>query len=200
MAERAAEQLRITLETQEQSVQCAWGFMSHRPVLRPIAHLAFICIDAGKWQRFMELAHWLVFELNPNDNHGLRDDLSCAYIRFERWSDALALYERYPNDMKPTQALNAALARWHLGDAEASQQQLQQAVKAYPTVVKMLLAAAAPKPVKADSDYGIRVGGKYEAWLYVNPMREFWERNQALDWARSALKPGKGKAKAPLAA
>jgi hypothetical protein len=87
-----------------------------------------------------------------------------------------------------------------LGDAEASQQQLQQAVKAYPTVVKMLLAAAAPKPVKADSDYGIRVGGKYEAWLYVNPMREFWERNQALDWARSALKPGKGKAKAPLAA
>lgn len=57
MAERVAEQLRITLETDDGSLQCPWGFLDNRPVLRPIAHLALLCSDAGKWQRFMELAH-----------------------------------------------------------------------------------------------------------------------------------------------
>lgn len=196
MAERAAEQLRITLETQDQAVQCPWGCMAHRPVLRPIAHLAFICKEAGNWQRFMELAHWLVFELNPNDNHGLRDDLSCAFVRFERWADAIALYERYPDDMQPTLALNAVLASWRLGDAEETTKQLQQSAKNHDTTVKMLLATA-PKPVKPDSDFGIRVGGKYQAWLYVSQMREFWERNQALEWARGALKPSTANVKKP---
>ena len=193
MAERAAEQLRLTLESQGGGpVECPWGVLSHRPVLRPIAHLAYICNDTGNWQRFMELAHWLVFELNPNDNHGLRDDLSCAYVRFERWTDMLALNDRYPDDMQPALALNAVLATFASGDITAAQKMITLAKKDHPVAVKMLLEAA-PKPVKPDGAYGIAVGGKYEAWLYVSKMREFWDRQKALDWAREALKPAKGK-------
>lgn len=193
MAERAAEQLRLTLESRESGpVECPWGVLGHRPVLRPIAHLAYICKEAGNWQRFMELAHWLVFELNPNDNHGLRDDLSCAYVRFERWTDMLALNDRYPDDMQPALALNAVLATFASGDTTAAQKMIRLAGKDHPVAVKMLLEAA-PKPVKPDGAYGIAVGGKYEAWLYVSKMREFWDRHKALDWAREALKPAKGK-------
>jgi len=133
MAERAAEQLRLTLESRGGGpVQCPWGVLSHRPSLRPIAHLAYICKEAGNWQRFMELAHWLVFELNPNDNHGLRDDLSCAYVRFERWTDVLALNDRYPDDMQPALALNAVLATFSLGDATAARKMITLARKDHP--------------------------------------------------------------------
>lgn len=192
MAERAVEQLRITLETSSvQPLQCSWGFMNHRPALRPIVHLAYICKGAGaehagKAQRFMELAHWLVFVLNPNDNHGLRADLSCAYVRFERWEDALALKDRYPDDMQPTLALNALLAAWVLKQSRELEHCLKQAAKDYPAAVKMLVSVT-PKPVKPDNGYGVAIGGKYEAWLYVQEMRPFWEKYGALDWAREVL-------------
>ena len=192
MAERAVEQLRLTLESASvASVQCPWGNLEHRPVLRPVAHLAYICSESGvqdprKAQRFMELAYWMVFELNPNDNHGLRTNLSNALVRFERWSDAIALNDRYHGDMQPTLQINALLAAFVLGKSEGIVQDLKRAAKDYSTAVKMLLEIA-PKPVKHDNRYGITLGGKYEAWLYVSEMRMFWEKHHALDWARSVL-------------
>lgn len=199
LAERAAEQLRITLESREPAgksgaggaVQCPWGVMSHRTALRPVAHLAFVCAETGNWQRFMELAHWLVFELNPHDNHGFRDGLSRAYVRFGRWDDVLALSARYPDDM-PTLALNAVLATFALGQHAEAGRLLKLAQKVYPAAVKMLLEKA-PKPVKPDGGPGVLLGGKYEAWLYLSTMREFWERQQALDWARETLKTSRTK-------
>lgn len=197
MAERAAEQLRLTLESRSSGpVECAWAVLSNRPILRPIAHLTYVCQEAANWQRFMELAHWLVFVLNPNDNHGLRDDLSCAYVRFERWTDVPALSDRYPDDMQPALTLNAVLATFAMGDITNAQKLIKLAKKNHPVALKMLLEAA-PKPVKPDGGYGIAVGGKYEAWLYVSKMREFWDRHKALDWAREALKATKGKPKVP---
>lgn len=197
MAERAAEQLRMTLESRSSGpVACPWAVLSNRPILRPIAHLAYVCKEAGNWQRFMELAHWLVFELNPNDNHGFRDDLSCAYVRFERWTDVLVLNDRYPDDMQPAMTLNTVLATFAMGDITKAQKLIKLAKKNHPVALKMLLEAA-PKPVKPDGGYGIAVGGKYEAWLYVSKMREFWDRHKALDWARVVLKTTQGKPKVP---
>jgi len=196
LAERAAEQLRLTIEARQTgSVQCPWGVMSHRPILRPIAHLAYICMEAGNWQRFMELAQWLVFEINPNDNHGLRTDLSGAYVRFERWNDVLALERRYPEDMQPALLLNAVLATRVLGDNSKAVSMAQVAKKDYPVAVKMLMETS-PKPVKPDGDYGIALGGKYEAWLYVSEIRKFWKKHKALDWLRDTLKTAKRKARA----
>jgi hypothetical protein len=192
MAERAVEQLRLTLENASaQSIRCPWGLLRHRPLLRPVAHLAYLCKEAGlqderKALRFMELAHWMVFELNPNDNHGLRADLSDAMVRFERWGDVIALNDRYPGDMQPNLQLNALLAAFVLKKAKTIKQDLKRAAKVYPNAVKMLIGPE-PKPVKPDNDYGISIGGQYEAWLYVGEMRKFWEQHHALDWARSVL-------------
>jgi tetratricopeptide (TPR) repeat protein len=193
MAERVAEQLRITIEFKGTGpVECPWGVLRNRPILRPIVHLAYICLEAGNWQRFMEIAHWMVFEINSNDNHGLRDELSCAYVRHGRWADAIALDQRYSNDVQPPLPLNAVLANYAVGDLDSAKTLLQAAKTNHPVAVKMLLEPS-PKPVKPDSAYGIALGGKYEAWLYVGKMREFWIQHGAIDWARSELKPTNSK-------
>ena len=202
IAERAVEQLRITLErAKRQPVQCHWGVQQNRAALRPVAHLAYICKAAGerdarKVLRFMELAQWLVFELNPNDNHGLRADLSNALMQFERWEDAIALNDRYPGDLQPGLPLNALLAQFVLGHSDGLAQAFQQTAKDFPNVVKMLMEVA-PKPVKPDNGFGVALGGKYEAWLYVREMHALWEQHHALDWARAVL-AAKGRRSKPV--
>jgi len=49
LAEHAAELLRLLLEAQTTPLPVPWGIMDNRPVLRPIAHLAYVCKEAGKW-------------------------------------------------------------------------------------------------------------------------------------------------------
>lgn len=186
LAERAAELLRLLLEAQTTPLRVPWVMMDNRPVLRPIAHLAYVCKEAGKWDRFMELARWLVLELNPNDNHGLRWDLSYALMRHGRDQDALALGQLFPNEVSPTLDLNRALAHFRLGDLAQAQADLRQAKLDHPKALAMLHKPP-PKPVKADA-WGVTVGGAFEAWLYVEPHRPLWEQSGALAWAAQALK------------
>ncbi|MBP6851201.1 MAG: SEC-C domain-containing protein [Rhodoferax sp.] len=187
MAERAAAQLRLTLASLDKGpVECHWGVWPNRVALRPVAHLAFVCLENGHREQFMELAEWLVFDLNPQDNHGLRADLSSAYAQAARWTDVLALRGRFADDMDSTLALNAVLAAYMLGDHTAAPAHLTQAAKDHPELVRMLLSQA-PKPVAPDKGGGILLGGRHEAWRYVSDMRPVWEQHQALDWARSVL-------------
>ncbi len=186
LAERATELLRLLLEGQPTKVRVPWVMMENRPVLRPIAHLAYVCKETGKWDRFMALARWLVLELNPNDNHGLRWDLSFALMLHGRDEDALALDAQFPNECSPTLDLNRVLAHFRLGRLDLAQAELKQAKRDHPKVVALLLKAH-PKPVKPDQ-WGVTVGGAFEAWLYVEPHRPIWEQCGALAWAVPALK------------
>jgi hypothetical protein len=146
----------------------------------------------------MALAHWLVFELNPNDNHGLRADLSCAYVRYERWHDVLALQTQYPDDENPTLKLNIVLANFGLSDYQQAAQLLFLAKVEHPTLLRMLLQKIPPKAVKPDGDHGVLVGGRYEAWLYIERMQPFWARDNILEWAREVFKSIKSKSGADL--
>jgi tetratricopeptide (TPR) repeat protein len=196
IAERVAEQMRLTLEANTSAngpVQCPWMIAGHRPMLRSVAHLAFLCQEADNWERFMALAHWLVFELNPKDNHGLRGDLSCAYVRYERWHDVLALQAQYPDDTNPALKLNIVLATLGLGEQQKAAQLLYLAKIGHPILLKMLLQKTLPKAVKPDRDNGVLVGGRYEAWLYIKSMRQFWVQGNTLQWAREVFKPVKSK-------
>lgn len=185
IAERAVDLLRALVQAQP-DVRVPWVIWSNRHVLRPIAHLAYICKEDGKWDRFMDLAHWLVFELNPNDNHGLRYDLSHACVLHGSPERALVLRDRFPNDISPTLVFNAALAEFQLGHSEAAEQWLRQAKKRHPKVLTMLLKPN-PKPVKPD-DWGVKVGGAFEAWLYVEEHQPLWQECGALAWAADVLK------------
>jgi uncharacterized protein YchJ len=59
LAERAGELLRLLLETQATPVRVPWVIQENRMVLRPIAHLAYVCKATNKWDRFMQLARGL---------------------------------------------------------------------------------------------------------------------------------------------
>ena len=78
-------------------------------------------------------------ELNPSDNHGLRYDLSHAFLVHGRDLDALALSKRYPQDGSPPLDLNTALAQFRTGNLPAAQETLRQAKRDHPKVVTMLL-------------------------------------------------------------
>ncbi len=43
---------------------------NNRHVLRPIAHLAYVCKEPGKWDRFMALARWLVHSTGLRNMNG----------------------------------------------------------------------------------------------------------------------------------
>ncbi|MBK7002947.1 MAG: SEC-C domain-containing protein [Rhodoferax sp.] len=186
LAERAAELLRLLLEAQTTPVRVPWVIQENRVVLRPIAHLAYVCKDTGKWDRFMELASWLVLELNPNDNHGLRWDLSQAYMLHGRDRDALKLNDLYPHDSSPVLDMNRVLAYYRLADLAQAKEALLKASLDHPKALTMLLKPR-PRPVKHE-DLGITVGGTYEAWLYVQPHQPLWQASGALVWAQEVLK------------
>jgi tetratricopeptide (TPR) repeat protein len=193
LAERAAELLQLTLEkfgkdpAQQMQLRCEWIVGENRSALRPIAHLTFLCKDLGKADRFMNLAHWFVFGLNPNDNHGFRDDLSNAFICEDRNQEVLQICDTYPEDA-PNLALNGVLACYRLGQLNEAAAALKTTHDHYPKAVKMLLKASV-KAVKPDGGGGILVGGNYQAWLYYEAMQAQWMNSSgSIAWAKTVLK------------
>ena len=122
--------------------------------------------------------------LNPNDNHGIRESLTRAYLARGWPEKALALTDRYPDDFcGPT--LNRILALVRIerrGDALTA---LRDAARHHRTAIDMLLADA-PKQPHSDAGYGITVGSKEEAWEYRAAHRSLWEQDDALDWLGAA--------------
>ncbi len=174
-----------------------WSWLENRPALRMLAHLAFRALDAmdrgASVERFIELAERLI-AFNPNDNHGMREALSRAYLARGSPEKALALTERYPDDVSGL-TLNRILALVRLsrrGDALAA---LRDAARYHRVAIEMLLAGA-PKQPRPDSGFGITVGGKEEAWEYRAAHRALWEQAGALDWLGTAwrdIRKGMGK-------
>ena len=98
--------------------------------------------------------------------------------------------------MQPQMQLNILLASFVLQKGDNLVQKWKQAAKDVPNAVKMLLGPE-PKPVKPDNQYGIAIGSKYEALLYVQEMRAYWAQHHALDWARTVLSSNKKPIPAP---
>lgn len=164
-----------------------WIWQENRPALRTLAHLAFRALDdmdrGASGERFIELAERLI-TLNPNDNHGIRESLTRAYLARGWPEKALVLTDRYPDDFcGPT--LNRILALVRLGRRGDALTALRDAARHHRAAIEMLLAAA-PKQPRSDAGYGIAVGSKEEAWEYRTAHRALWEQDGALDWLGAA--------------
>ncbi len=161
----------------------SWGWIENRPALRLLAHQAFRGLNRSAVgvasDDFIEPAETLL-ALNPNDNHGLREPLSLAYLE-RKWPEkVIALTDRYPDDFCGP-ALNRILALVILGRETEATHELGLAIEQHDVALKMLLAKN-PRAPKATNDFGITVGGKQEAWLYRMSARHLWEREGGLDW------------------
>lgn len=187
---RGVALLKVNLDTTTyDGGALAWGWHENRPALRLLAHGAYHVLEdptrgVGS-DAFIEHAEMLLV-LNPNDNHGIREQLSCAYL-MRGWPEkAVALTDRYPDDFCDP-ALNRILALLSVGRVADARAELMVAVEQHDVAFRVLIAKK-PRPPKVDDGFGIMVGGKQEAWLYRESARVLWERDGRLDWLKKELK------------
>lgn len=180
---RHAEALlrRVIGDNRAQGKQLHWAFLGNRSALRLLAGLIYTLLDLHAEDAAIALMEWMVYGLNPNDNHGLREILAQRYLHRGDAQAALALMRRYPQDMPPMQ-YHRVLALFMTGQKDQAGKALAGLRSEYPEILKMLLAA---KPRRPAMELGrVKVGGRDEAWCYREDCLEMWRKSGALDWAR----------------
>jgi SEC-C motif len=183
LLERAHAMLRLVLD-HNAAGDCTlpWGFLANRPALRLLVALYYLRIDQSRIDDAFAIAHWLVTTLNPNDNHGLREELTRLCLARGDAQGVLDICARYPDDAMVGTLFNRPLALFQLARHVEAEQALRVAMALRPLVLPMLVATN-PKAPRIDSSF-LPVGGKEEAWLYRSGQRSLWESSGALAWAR----------------
>ena len=185
---RAVALLEVVLDRHgARDKRLEWGWMENRPALRLVVSHLFDLQSMGSHAEALRLMEWMVFTLNPNDNHGLRDTLLSLYLRAGRIDDAWRLHRQYPDDggaLFATQPLTLFM----LGRRKEAEAALAEVRRDAREMLAMLLA---DKPKKPKLTPGlIAMGGKDEAWYYRARFLDIWQSSGALDWARSLQKRG----------
>ncbi|MEO8507175.1 MAG: SEC-C domain-containing protein [Betaproteobacteria bacterium] len=182
LLERAHALLHLVLD-RSAAGDCAlpWGFHENRPALRLIVALYFLRREQGRADDALAIARWLVTTLNPDDNHGLREELTRWYLERGDAQAALDVCALFPDDAMVGMLFDRALALFILARHVEAEGALRDAVGLRPKVLPMLVAAN-PKVPRSESPF-LSSGGKEEAGRYRETHRELWERSGALTWA-----------------
>lgn len=173
---------RVLAEQNAQGLPLEWGFMENRPALRLVVRHIFLSRDTGDEAAARKWMERMVNQLNPNDNHGLRDLLMLEYLRSGDAVRAVKLGDRFADDYG-TMRYNRALAHYMAGHGAQADAVLADALREFPLIGKALLAKSASMP-KSDL---ITVGSKEEANVYRAEHLSVWSP-QALAWLAAARK------------
>jgi hypothetical protein len=148
-----------------------WLYEQNRPALRLLVGNVYDHLDRRD-HKVLPLMQQ-VLQLNPNDNHGLRDLVVNELLAQGDNAGALALIEKYADDGMPALSYGRVLALYRQGSLLEAERALESAVNSRPKVLAWLLPARKAKP-KEKSEYGILIGGDEEAWRYREAMRDIW--------------------------
>ena len=174
-----------------EQLRSEWVFLENRPALRLLARKAVDGMEAANQEEreaAFTLMHRLVEQINPNDNHGFRTRVVGGLLERGKAAVAVAIANRYPDDLADMQ-YTRALALHAAGEEVEARKVAQFALKEFGKVGKFLLADSPRKP-KESGHYGYAVGSDEEAWLYREEFRPLWEKLGALAWlAELARKP-----------
>ncbi len=207
LTDRAVELLEMCVAgAGEGKAVIAWGVLQNRPPLRLVAQridaLLDAVVDDEDDLEIVDLQEWML-ELNPHDNHGYRNPVMQEYLLAGEWQRAIALAQRYPEDVGDM-PFDLALALFQSGRKEEAAATWGRGAESTPVIAATLLARN-PKPPELDGyddesgDYGNEyevLGGPEHAWRYRTLMLEAWTTSGALAWAKtlprvSAPKPRK---------
>ena len=192
LALRGVANLRAVMG--DQAAHLPWAVSAHRPALRMAARGIELSQRVANPAQAIELAEWML-AVNPNDNHGNRTLLVGEYLYVQRAADALAIMERYPEDL-PITLFDRALCLFLLDRKAEAASFWARAAKGSPHVPSLLLSEA-PLPALDDDDVYVTLGSYEEAHGYVSDRQSAWARAGALEWARAlpqvkaAKKPAK---------
>lgn len=174
--------LRLTLAKHHaENLKLEWGWHENCPVLRLLERLAVLLRITRNFAEAVRVMEWMVLALNPNDNQGMREFLIHDYLRVGRVADALALAEKFPDDMAGM-AYGTALALFMAKQEAAAAEAIEEASEYSPEVRKMLLADKPRQPKLTEGL--VRMGGKDEAWYYRQDHLDIWKSSGGFDWLR----------------
>lgn len=159
-----------------------WVFAENRPALRLVVRHILDCWGRSDTAKALPWLERMVNELNPHDNHGLRDILMRHYLQRNDFPLAVALGDRYPDDTGAMR-YNRALAYYRAGRQAEAEGILTDALYEYPLIGKLLLAKHAPKP----KDGLMILGSRDEAIRYRAEHLSLWP-DDALAWLTAARK------------
>jgi tetratricopeptide (TPR) repeat protein len=149
---------------------CRWAVWPNRPALRVLAqHIAADATPDAE-HSFEWLRH-LVEVVNPNDNHGFRTRLAAVFLRRGMFSEALALSDRYPDDLDQMM-LARVLALWHGSQRGAAAKLLADTLRSNPKLAKVMRSARPPQP---RHDEFITVGSLQEAEVAYAEQWDLWQ-------------------------
>lgn len=185
LLQRAVRLLDLTLAAHDaDAAEVPWFALENRPALRLVANLVYLHIDRRDDAGAQPLLERMVYTLNPNDNHGLRELLSDLYVRRGEYDQVLALAARYPDDHMVAPMWNRVLALYRLGRLAEASEALARARRRSPLVYRFLCADQVARP-RLEPGY-ITHGGRDEAWHYREHHRVLWQEGGALEWLRAA--------------
>lgn len=92
----------------------------------------------------------------------------------------------YEDDALCAVPLNHVLALYLNNQQAEALARLKTIASRFAVAIKMLLAKS-PKQPPADK-YGIKIGGKPEAWFYRDDTLELWQQQGALEWLKESVK------------
>lgn len=167
----------VLADQHAEGLQLQWGFMENRPALRLIVRHIFDSREAGDEASAAAWTERMVNQLNPHDNHGLRDWLIRHYLQTGQIEQAVALGDRYPDDFAAMR-YNRALAHYRAGHQEQADAILLDALHESPLVGKTLLAKRAGKPKESGM---MSIGSQDEANRYRAEHLALW-MDDALTW------------------
>jgi len=167
-------------------VQLHWVMPENRSVLRALSRLVNMAMLDGDLNAVLLRSQRLI-AINPNDNHGFRMIVMNQLIHQNRDEQALALADRFPNDMNPEVAYGRVLALYRLGRQKEAVEALGNSLEYLGKIPRYLIAKRVKKP-KLTPDRTM-LGGDDQAWYYREEMRDVWQQTPgAIGWLKKAEK------------
>ena len=113
-----------------------------------------------------------MLDLNPNDNQGVRYNLSSLLLKAEEFKAYEKLYKLYPDDGGADWNYNRVLYYFKKGNMVKAKSQLQEAIRTNKHVIPYL---AGKKRLPKNPPEYIGFGDSREAAAYVMSTKELWE-------------------------
>ncbi len=164
-----------------------WGVHETRPYMRCLAGKATLLYRMSRKAEGIAVQEKLL-RLNPDDNQGIRDELSLRYVEDGQYDNFLQLYKQYNEEGEEPMtffAYNRVLCEFKVGgDTEAARESLQVALNANKFVPKVLIMLAPVRPPQYYSP-----GADDEAAYYTIYAKSVWHNTKgAIEWLKRQTK------------
>ncbi|MEW6220734.1 MAG: hypothetical protein AB1634_14550 [Thermodesulfobacteriota bacterium] len=178
-----ARDLAQALLAERDDLELPWLAPDNRPLLRLLARLVTFFLHENEEEEAMATAA-ILLRLNPEDQHGVRALLVNLHLRHGADGEALAICQRFPEDVLPDTLYGQALALFRQGRQDEADAALTHAAEALPRVTRFLTAERVKEP-RFDDSGTVEPGGDDQAYLYREDMRDVWQATPgAIDWVR----------------